>query len=80
MIPGNYCGSNGRQTCYVGYAEIVDCIQIERKAKGTIIEDPVERSWEVPKVAIASCDQDSRSLADWLRTAPRFSDRQTKPN
>lgn len=80
VIPGDYCGSSGHSTCYVGYAEEADCMQVRRAATGTLIEDPVERSWAAPKVAIASCDQDSRSLADWLRTTPRFSDRQTKPN
>jgi hypothetical protein len=58
----------GHMTCYVGYAEEADCMQVVGEAKGTLIEDPVERSWAAPKVAIASCDQDSRSLADWLRT------------
>jgi hypothetical protein len=80
VFPGNYCGGSGHQSCYVGYAEQVDCTDANRGTTNELILDPIEQSWVAPKVAIASCDQDPRSLADWLRTTPRFTDRQTKPN
>lgn len=80
VIPGNYCGSNGHLSCYIGYAQNSDCTQVRQGATGPLLQDPIERSWAAPKVAMASCDDDSRSLADWLKTTPKFSNRQTKSN
>ena len=78
VFQGDYCGSSGHVSCYVGYAEDDDCFDAKREATSALLLDPTERSWESPKVAMASCDGGSRSLADWLRNTPRFSDRQTK--
>jgi hypothetical protein len=79
VIPGNYCGSNGHLTCYIGYAQSVDCSQVRQAQSHDVAEDPIGRSW-APRVVPASCDRGSRTLTDWLETTPRFSDNQTRPS
>lgn len=73
QLPGNYCGSSGTRSCYVGYAVSTSCSQAPSSKKAASLRDGLGADFGTVREAnLPRCGGDPAALRSWLEKAPGF--------